>query len=271
MEKAVCKDPSGALSAELQSMKLEEYLPTASSTDVTANLESLDATESITTATSSFTGTDEEKPGLTLVSPEACSTLRFEDHYEVLDKLAKGSFGTVYVAKHRHSGDEFAVKVIERKKLTASEKNGVVREVSILRDCRDVEHIVRLIDFYASPKYFYVVQVYAQGGDLFKRLASSSSYSEKDARDLAIKLLNAMAVLHGRKIVHRDLKPENLLLQDLLNDTKILIADFGFARYVPKEGLRTRCGSKLLLLSLPVLSLIIVTQWMLFYSQRPLS
>ena len=233
---------AGALTAELQSMKLEEYLPTVSSSDGTANLDSIDATESM--STSSFMGTDDEKPGLTLVSPEACSTLRFEDHYEVQEKIAKGSFGVVFVARHKHSGEEFAVKVIERKKLSAREKNGVIREVSILRDCRNVANIVRLIDFYASPKHFYVVQVYAQGGDLFKRLAQSSSYSEKDARDLATKLMEAMKVLHSNKIVHRDLKPENLLLQDLLDDTKILIADFGFARYVPKEGLRTRCGSK---------------------------
>ena len=248
ISKKACRSASknasttAGLTAELQSMKLEEYLPTVSSTDETANLDSIDATESM--STSSFTAADDEKPGLTLVSPEACSILRFEDHYEVREKIAKGSFGVVFVASHKHSGEEFAVKVIERKKLSAREKNGVIREVSILRDCRNVANIVRLIDFFASSKHFYVVQVYARGGDLFKRLAQSSNYSEKDARDLATKLLEAMKVLHSNKIVHRDLKPENLLLQDLLDDTKILIADFGFARYVPKDGLRTRCGSK---------------------------
>ena len=231
--------------SETQSKKLDEYLPTSSSADTTTHLDSLDATSSITTATSSFTGTEEERPGLTLLSREACSTLRFEEHYEIQGKIAKGSFGTVYIAKHKHSGDEFAVKVIERKKLSEREKTSVVREVSILRDCCDVEHIVRLVDFFASPRHFYVVQVYAQGGDLFKRLASSSSYSEKDARNLAKKLLSAVEFLHAKKIVHRDLKPENLLLENLLDDTKIVIADFGFARYVPREGLKTRCGSKL--------------------------
>jgi serine/threonine protein kinase len=41
----------------------------------------------------------------------------------------------------------------------------------------------------------------------------------------------------------RDLKPENLLLRDLFDDSGILLADFGFARYVPEEKLTTRCGT----------------------------
>lgn len=249
-------------------MKLEEYLPMKKAVEGMAKMSLVEATADTTSVTSASTAADtivetaapvasaaaasaslysqqqKQQPGITLTSPEACSTLKFEDFYQVQEKIAKGSFGTVFVAKHKPSGEEFAVKVMDRKKLSEREMNGVVREVTILRDCRDVQHIVRLVDFFASPKHFFVVQVYAQGGDLFARIASSSSYNEKDARDLAQKLLQAMQVLHERKIVHRDLKPENLLLQDLLDDTKILIADFGFARYVPKEGLRTRCGSK---------------------------
>lgn len=86
-----------------------------------------------------------------------------------------------------------------------------------------------------------------------------------------MQLIEAMAVLHERKIAHRgkirwstkdnmclnyhtvsaflnpfslpDLKPENLLLKSKTDDTSILLADFGFARHVPKEGLRTRCGT----------------------------
>lgn len=80
-------------------------------------------------------------------------------------------------------------------------------------------------------------------GDVFERLASMTTYNEKNARDLAFQLVQAMATLHERKIVHRDLKPENLLLADKNDDTSILLADFGFARYVPEEGLKTRCGT----------------------------
>ena len=39
------------------------------------------------------------------------------------------------------------------------------------------------------------------------------------------------------------MKPENLLLQNTMQDSSILLADFGFAKYVPEEGLKTRCGT----------------------------
>lgn len=183
---------------------------------------------------------DIHKPGRTLTCDELPETLKFQDDYKVLEKLSKGSFGIVYVTQHIPTGEEFAVKVIDRKRLSDKDNVSVNREVSVLKDCVDIEHIVRLIDYYVSPTTFYVVQVYARGGDVFERLASRTSYTEKDARYLAVHLLQAMQVLHERKMAHRDLKPENLLLRDLHDDAGILVADFGFACYVTEEKLKTR-------------------------------
>jgi serine/threonine protein kinase len=38
------------------------------------------------------------------------------------------------------------------------------------------------------------------------------------------------------------LKSENILLRDLSRE-KVYLADFGFARHIPEEGLKTRCGT----------------------------
>ena len=197
---------------------------------------------------SSFNGTSSGRQnhknlGRTLSTPEACTSYKFEDFYRISCRLSKGSFGVVYVAEHLVSGQEYAVKVIERAKLSEKEKTSVQREVSILKDCGDVENIVQLVDYFVAPEFFYVVQVYAKGGDVFERLAQRTSYTEADARDLAKYLLQTMEVLHSRKVAHRDLKPENLLLKDMLDDTSIVVADFGFAAYVPAGGLKTRCGT----------------------------
>lgn len=106
-----------------------------------------------------------------------------------------------------------------------------------------VPGIVRLVDFFVQPNEFHVVQVYARGGDVFDRLAHRTTYTERDARDLARQLLNTIGAMHSLGYVHRDLKPENLLLQDVMDDADILVADFGFAKKVPAEGLSTRCGT----------------------------
>jgi serine/threonine protein kinase len=169
--------------------------------------------------------------------------LQFEQYYTLGHHISKGSFGVVYVTIHNKSKQKFAVKVIDRTKLTEKETASVRREVSILMDCRDVINVVQMVDFFISPQYFYVVQVYAAGGDVFERLAQRTSYTENDARNLAKHLIQAMEQLHTRRLAHRDLKPENLLLRDFLDDSSILVADFGFASYVPDEGLKTRCGT----------------------------
>lgn len=51
-----------------------------------------------------------------------------------------------------------------------------------------------------------------EGGEMFDRIVSKSTYTEKEARDVVKVILETIAFLHLSDIVHRDLKPENLLL-----------------------------------------------------------
>lgn len=84
----------------------------------------------------------------------------------------------------------------------------------------------------------------ARGGDVFDRLTQRTKYNEGDARHLAVTLIQTMEHIHRKNIVHRDLKPENLLLKEALNDTTILVADFGFAKRCKKgQFMKTRCGT----------------------------
>lgn len=105
----------------------------------------------------------ESTVGISL-SKEGGEKLKFADYYVVKQKLAKGSYGTVFVTEHTATKKEYAVKVIERSRLSAKDKDLVRREVQIMKDCRDVDNIVKLVDYFASPETFYVVQVFAEGG-----------------------------------------------------------------------------------------------------------
>jgi serine/threonine protein kinase len=187
----------------------------------------------------------EEPPsvGLTFQTEEGPNELKYDDYYKTLEYLAEGAFGKVNVAEHIESKLEYAVKVIDRAKLNEKTTAGVMLEVSTMKLCRDVSGIVRLVDYYVTPEAFYLIQDYAKGGDVFGALVRRTAYTEADARDLACCLLQAIAFLKERKIAHRDLKPENLLLRTRLSASDILLADFGFAKPVPVEGLKTRCGT----------------------------
>lgn len=185
----------------------------------------------------------DNRPGKTLADGKSPTLYKFEEEYLLDKRLRSGSYGVVFTTRHKGTKDEYAVKVIDRTKLKKKDDDATFREVNIMRDLVDIPNIVGLIDFYVEPQTFYVVQVYARGGDVFDRLAQRVSYTEKDARDLGLVLLRTMKQLHKRKICHRDLKPENLLLKESGDDCAILVADFGFAKYVPDEGLKTRCGT----------------------------
>mmetsp|Transcript_9393 Transcript_9393/g.28051 ORF Transcript_9393/g.28051 Transcript_9393/m.28051 type:complete len:714 (+) Transcript_9393:193-2334(+) len=185
-----------------------------------------------------------EYPGLTLEGLEIGETDQvFGNDYSLYQKLQSGSFGVVYTTRHKKTYEEFAVKVIDRTRLKERDDRSTFREINIMKDLMDLENVVRLIDVYIIPETFYIVQFYAKGGDVFDRLGKRVSYSEMDARALSVILIKTMRELHKRNICHRDMKPENLLLKSSHDDSTILVADFGFAKYVPDEGLKTRCGT----------------------------
>ncbi len=185
-----------------------------------------------------------ETPGVTLDVEEIKETERsFDDDYTLFNRLQSGSYGTVYTTRHKTTNEEYAVKVIDRSKLKEKDDSATFREIGIMKDLIGVANIVRLIDIYIKPETFHIVQFYAKGGDVFDRLAKRVSYSEMDARLLSVTLMKTMKEMHELKICHRDMKPENLLLKSLHDDSSILLADFGFAKYVPDEGLKTRCGT----------------------------
>ncbi len=181
---------------------------------------------------------DEERP-----SPPSNVGI-FTNKYKVIQEVAKGSYGTVSTTcPVDDPGTVYAVKIIDRSKLKQKDSDAVFREVAILRELQDLPNVIPLIDFIEETQNLYVVQVYAEGGDLFKRLTERQVYTEKNARDIAVVLFKTLEDMHTtHRVVHRDLKPENLLLESRGKE-KIFFADFGFARKVTPEGLTTRCGT----------------------------
>ena len=188
------------------------------------------------------------QPGVPLgVHP---SGLSYEQCYELQQRLSSGSFGTVYTTQlldktQPDASTIFACKVIDRTKLKPESDATVLRELAILKDIRDLDHVTQMKDCFVTPTTVYVVQTYCRGGDVFEQLSKRSIYTERDARDLAQTLLKVMELLHLRRLCHRDLKPENILLKNRMQVSQIVVADFGMAKYVPEQEnfLKTRCGT----------------------------
>jgi calcium/calmodulin-dependent protein kinase I len=144
---------------------------------------------------------------------------------------------------HRASSKKVAIKCVLRKDLPPTDDAAIYDEVAIMSSLSH-PYIVPLIDFFEEKDCYFLVMELMCGGDLFDRIGKKKFYSEADARDLAVKMLKAMAYCHSHKIAHCDMKPKNLLLMSEDNDSYIKLADFGFAaRCHTSKSLTKQCGT----------------------------
>ena len=176
--------------------------------------------------------------------PSSSSGMRFDELYRLKGVLGTGAFSTVREGFHRSNTEiSYAVKCINRKKLSEEDEAALLDEVSILKAMRHA-HIIRLYDFFTEPSTYYLVMERMRGGELFDRIVAKAYYNEKEARDTCKIVLEAVCHCHNHSVAHRDLKPENLLLLSEDDDSTVKIADFGFAKRVKKpNSLTTQCGT----------------------------
>ncbi|XP_053499363.1 serine/threonine-protein kinase DCLK2-like [Ictalurus furcatus] len=163
------------------------------------------------------------------------------DKYEVGKVIGDGNFAVVKECVERATGQEYALKIIDKAKCSGKE-HLIANEVAILRRVRHPS-IIHLIEEVDTPTELYLVMELVKGGDLFDAITSSTKYTERDASAMVYNLTGALKYLHRMSIVHRDIKPENLLVCEYPDGTKSLkLGDFGLATVV--EGpLYTVCGT----------------------------
>ena len=91
-------------------------------------------------------------------------------------------------------------------------------------------------EVYEGQYHVYMLFDLLSGGELFEKLQTKESYSEKEAYLLMANLFSAMDHLHDKGIMHRDIKPENLILRNSDSETDVVLADFGLSeKYAEDE------------------------------------
>uniref|UniRef100_A0A3Q2EHT2 calcium/calmodulin-dependent protein kinase n=1 Tax=Cyprinodon variegatus TaxID=28743 RepID=A0A3Q2EHT2_CYPVA len=170
-------------------------------------------------------------PPLFLTGPTMATTAtstRFTDEYQLYEELGKGAFSVVRRCVKKSSGQEYAAKIINTKKLSARDHQKLEREARI---CRLLKHpnIVRLHDSISEEGFHYLVFDLVTGGELFEDIVAREYYSEADASHCISQILESVNHIHQHDIVHRDLKPENLLLASKMKGAAVKLADFGLA------------------------------------------
>ncbi|TDG99518.1 hypothetical protein EPR50_G00194510 [Perca flavescens] len=169
------------------------------------------------------------------------SSSMINEKYQVGKVIGDGNFAVVKECVERSTGQEYALKIIDKARCCGKE-HLIENEVAVLRRVRHPS-IIQLIEVDETPSQLFLVMELVKGGDLFDAITSSTKYSERDSSAMVFNLAGAVKYLHRMNIVHRDIKPENLLVCEYPDGTKSLkLGDFGLATVV--EGpLYTVCGT----------------------------
>eukprot|EP00013_Stygamoeba_regulata_P006596 CAMPEP_0177641270 /NCGR_PEP_ID=MMETSP0447-20121125/6976_1 /TAXON_ID=0 /ORGANISM="Stygamoeba regulata, Strain BSH-02190019" /LENGTH=306 /DNA_ID=CAMNT_0019143375 /DNA_START=97 /DNA_END=1017 /DNA_ORIENTATION=+ len=148
------------------------------------------------------------------------------EKYLKIEKLGEGTYGIVYKAKNRETGEIVALKRIRLE----SEDEGVpctaIREISLLKELKH-DNIVRLYDVIHTEKKLTLVFEYLDQ-DLKKYIDDCrGEIPVPTMKSFLFQLLKGVAFCHEHRVLHRDLKPQNLLIN---RRGELKLADFGLAR-----------------------------------------
>ncbi|KAG8560627.1 hypothetical protein GDO81_015054, partial [Engystomops pustulosus] len=126
--------------------------------------------------------------------------------------LGSGQFGIVYGGKHRKTGRDVAIKIIDKLRFPTKQESQLRNEVAILQNLHHLG-VVNLECMFETPERVFVVMEKLHG-DMLEMILSSEKgrLPERITKFLVTQILVALRHLHFKNIVHCDLKPENVLL-----------------------------------------------------------
>eukprot|EP01114_Cavostelium_apophysatum_P001683 TRINITY_DN11465_c0_g1_i1.p1 TRINITY_DN11465_c0_g1~~TRINITY_DN11465_c0_g1_i1.p1 ORF type:complete len:310 (+),score=30.81 TRINITY_DN11465_c0_g1_i1:64-930(+) len=148
------------------------------------------------------------------------------NRYQVLEKVGEGTYGIVYKAKDKETGQIVALKKIRLDLEDQGVPSTTLREVALLRE---LEHpnVVRLLDVVQRKKRLFLIFEFIVC-DLKRYLDSVQAPLDPNLiKSYVYQMLASINYCHAHRILHRDLKPANLLIDQ---DGTLKLADFGLAR-----------------------------------------
>eukprot|EP01012_Entosiphon_sulcatum_P067632 TRINITY_DN9740_c0_g1_i1.p1 TRINITY_DN9740_c0_g1~~TRINITY_DN9740_c0_g1_i1.p1 ORF type:complete len:388 (-),score=88.43 TRINITY_DN9740_c0_g1_i1:165-1328(-) len=165
------------------------------------------------------------------------------DNYEwIPGVIGKGTFGQTTLV--RRDGRTLIAKSLRLGQLTERDRRNAFQEAEILQRCRH-PNIIAFVDAFTHSNVLYIIQEYADGGDLLRAINAQAQigyFSERRVKIITAQLCMGLRYLHGRKVLHRDLKTENVFLT---RDGKVKLGDLGLSR-VLHDSLslaQTQCGT----------------------------
>ncbi|XP_038051594.1 serine/threonine-protein kinase 3-like [Patiria miniata] len=153
---------------------------------------------------------------------EESLTRQPEEVFDILEKLGEGSYGSVFKAMHKESGQVLAIKQVP----VDTDLQEIIKEISIMQQC-DSPYVVKYYGSYFKNTDLWIVMEYCGAGsvsDIMRR--RNKTLTEDEVATILQSTLKGLEYLHFMRKIHRDIKAGNILLN---NEGNAKLADFGVA------------------------------------------
>ena len=162
-------------------------------------------------------------------------------NYKIKKILGEGTFSRVKLAINKETGQEIAIKILEKNKIKNSQDlKRIEREINMVKNINH-PNIAKVFDIKEDNQNYYFLMEFCENGELFNYIIGKRKLNEEESAYFYYQIINGLEYLHLNNIIHRDLKPENLLLT---KNNILKIIDFGLSSYNTSDNLlSTPCGS----------------------------
>ncbi|XP_020610289.1 serine/threonine-protein kinase 3-like [Orbicella faveolata] len=158
-----------------------------------------------------------------------------EEVFDVLEKLGEGSYGSVFKAMHKESGQVVAIKQVP----VDTDLQEIIKEISMMQQC-DSPYVVKYYGSYFKNTDLWIVMEFCGAGsvsDLMK--IRNKTLMEEEIACILKYTLKGLEYLHLRRKIHRDIKAGNILLNA---EGHAKLADFGVAGQLTVSAII--CGNR---------------------------
>src|ERR1700712_4516414 len=159
------------------------------------------------------------------------------ERYHVVELLAEGGMGAVYIADHLTLHKQVALKIVHPEHAGNTELTARFEREAMATSRIDHPNVISAIDFgtLADGTAFLAVQL-VRGPSLTRLLTDNGAMVWQRAASFGAQIADALSAAHGHGIIHRDLKPDNVLLQKRDDGSELVkVLDFGVAKFAPES------------------------------------
>jgi len=164
-----------------------------------------------------------------------------KENLDRVKKLGHGSFGQVFLMRHKELDVLFAVKQI-RDSMNDTERHQLLTDLDIIRESH-CPFIVRYHGFFVSEGDVWIfMESMRESLDMTAALLKTNSqrFPEHVLGTIAVASINGLHYLKKElKVVHRDVKPSNILLG---HDGSVKVCDFGVSKTMVQTMMNTNVG-----------------------------